>query len=112
MPTHAELGAKLLIDAADFFQNLGAQNPPLRPQMDENATVFRQMAALLTQDPQGRLDDSSHAQLASRLLHDTATFFHTLAEKNPPLKDQMDENANVYQQIGDLLEHDPLGILE
>lgn len=112
MPTHAELGAKLLVDAADFFDNLGSQNPPLKAQMDENAAVFRQMSALLNQDPQGMLDDSSHAELASRLLHDTATFFRTLADKNPPLKEQMDENANVYEQIGTLLEQDPQGILE
>ena len=56
MPTHAELAAKLLSDAADFFVTLGAQNPPLQAQMTENATVFRQMGALLNQEPQGALN--------------------------------------------------------
>ncbi len=112
MPTHAELGAKLLVDAAGFFENLAQQNPPLQDQMTENATVFKQMATMLSQDPQGMLDDSSHAELAARLLRDTATFFRTLAEKNEAISDQMEENANVYAQIADLLEDNPLGVLE
>lgn len=112
MPTHAELASKLLVDAAGFFDNLAEQNPPLKEQMDENSKVFRQMATLISQDPQGSLDDSTHAALTARLLRDTATFFRTLAEKNEPLQDQMEENANVYAQIADLVEQDPLGVLE
>jgi len=42
MPTHAELSAKLLVDAATFFKTLGEQNEPLKEQMDENADVFEQ----------------------------------------------------------------------
>ena len=44
MPTHAELSVRLLNDAADFFIALGENNAPLKAQMEENATVFAQMA--------------------------------------------------------------------
>lgn len=111
MPTHAELASKLLSDAADFFRTLGEQNQPLKAQMDENANVFEQMAAMLLQNPQGELNGASYGELAGKLLKDAATFFRTLAQENEPLKEQMEENANVYDQIGDLVMGDPLGVL-
>ena len=112
MPTHAELAGKLLVDAAQFFKNLAEQNDEIKPEMLENAGVFEQMATLITQDPQGQVNDKSHAELAGRLLKDAATFFRTLAAENEPIAEQMNENANVYDQIGDLVEKDPLGILD
>ena len=57
MPTHADLGARLLRDAASFFRTLGSQNAPLKDQMMENADVFEQVAALLEQDPTGVLPE-------------------------------------------------------
>lgn len=57
MPTHADLGARLLRDAASFFRTLGSQNEPLKDQMTENADVFEQVAALLEQDPTGILPE-------------------------------------------------------
>ncbi len=54
----------------------------------------------------------SHAQLAAKLLRDAAAFFNTIAEQNPPLKEQMDENADVFQQVADLVEGDPTGVIE
>lgn len=54
----------------------------------------------------------SHAQLAAKLLRDAATFFRTIAEQNPPLKDQMGENADVFEQVADLVENDPMGVIE
>jgi hypothetical protein len=56
MATYAVLGAKLLRDAATFFRNVGAQNPPLKEQMDDNASVYEQVADLLESDPTGELD--------------------------------------------------------
>ena len=112
MPTHSELTGKLLIDAAAFFRTLGSQNDALTDQMTENATVFEQMGDLIVNDPEGDLEGTSHAELAGRLLKDAAGFFRTLAEQNEPIKDQMNENANVYDQIGDLVAEDPLGILD
>ncbi len=56
MATHAHLAAKLLRDAATFFRNVGAQNPPLKEQMDDNASVYDQVADLVENDPMGDLD--------------------------------------------------------
>lgn len=56
MATYAQLGAKLLRDAATFFRNVGAQNQPLAEQMNDNAAVYEQVADLLEQDPNGILD--------------------------------------------------------
>lgn len=112
MPTHAELAGKLLVDAATFFRTLAGQNEELSDQMTENADVFEQMSTLLTQNPEGMLDETSHAELAGRLLGDAAQFFHTLAEQNEPIREQMNENANVYLQISELVADDPFGILD
>jgi len=54
----------------------------------------------------------SHAELAAKLLRDAATFFKTIAEQNPPLKEQMDENADVFEQVADLVETNPTGMIE
>jgi len=53
MSTHAELAAKLLRDAAEFFRNVGEQNGPIEDQMQENANVYERVAELLEVDPQG-----------------------------------------------------------
>ena len=51
----------------------------------------------------------SHAEMAARLMRDAASFFRTIAEQNEPLKDQMTENAAVFEQVADLVESDPTG---
>lgn len=56
MATYAQLASKLLRDAATFFRNVGAQNEPLKEQMNDNATVYEQVADLLEKDPNGELD--------------------------------------------------------
>ena len=55
----SELAAKLLNDAAKFFEALGENNAPLKDQMAENSTVFAQMAKLLESDPLGEMSTSS-----------------------------------------------------
>jgi len=57
MATHAELAARLLRDAAQFFRTLGEQNPPLADQMADNANVFEQIAGLVERDPTGKIED-------------------------------------------------------
>lgn len=54
----------------------------------------------------------THAQLASKMLRDAAVFFRTIGEQNQPLKIQMDENARVFEQVADLVEHDPTGVID
>lgn len=53
----------------------------------------------------------THTELATRLLRDAAAFFRTVGEQNEPLKDQMSENADVFEQVAGLLETDPNGEL-
>ena len=55
MPTNADLGAKLLRDAAMFFRQVGANNEEVKPQMDENAQLYEQVADLVAGDPTGEL---------------------------------------------------------
>ena len=57
MITHAQLAAKLLRDAAVFFRTIGEQNPPLKVQMEENASVFEQVAGLVENEPAGVIDE-------------------------------------------------------
>ncbi len=112
MPTHAQLAGRLLRDAAQFFRTVGEQNQPLKEQMDENATVFEQVATLVEQDPSGTIPEdpsTSVASLGARLLRDASQFFRTVGEQNQPLKEQMDENATVFEQVATLVEQDPSG---
>ncbi len=55
MPTHSQLAAQLLRDAAAFFDTIGQQNEPLREQMMENAAVFTEVAMLVETDPNGEI---------------------------------------------------------
>lgn len=52
---------------------------------------------------------TTNAQLAARLLKDAAAFFRTIGEQNAPLREQMTENAAVFEQVADLVENDPTG---
>jgi hypothetical protein len=62
MATYAQLAAKLLRDAATFFRAVGAQNEPLREQMEDNAAVYEQVADLVEKDPSGILDDGADGE--------------------------------------------------
>ena len=57
MATNAELAARLLRDAANFFQTVGEQNEPIKEQMLENAKVFVQVAELVEKDPMGQIEE-------------------------------------------------------
>lgn len=53
MPSNAELAAKLLRDASEFFESVGKQNPELAENMQQNAVVFRAVAERVEKDPNG-----------------------------------------------------------
>jgi hypothetical protein len=55
---------------------------------------------------------ATYAQLAAKLLRDAAIFFRNVGTQNEPLKEQMDDNAAVYDQVADLIEQDPNGVLD
>jgi hypothetical protein len=56
MATYADLAAKLLRDAGTFFRNVGEKNSNLKTQMDDNASVYEQLADLLEKDPLAEID--------------------------------------------------------
>lgn len=49
--THAQLAARLLRDAAAFFNHLGDENPTLHESMQENARIYAQVADLVENNP-------------------------------------------------------------
>lgn len=123
---HAVLAAKLLRDAAAFFDTLAEQNHTLEGQMRENASVFRDVAKLVEGEPLARLGGSLHtlhesqfggsreltsATAAAKLLRDAATFFRGLAAENTRLAEQMVANARVFDQVAELVAGNPLGRL-
>ncbi len=57
MPSHAQLAARLLRDAASFFRTIGEQNAPLKQPMFEHAPVYEQVAGLVEKDPNGQIVD-------------------------------------------------------
>lgn len=112
MSTHAELAARLLKDAASFFHTVAEQNVTIKEQMLQNASIFEKISEMVLREPLSLLDGKTYAVLSSGLLRDAAIFFRTLAEQNPPLQQQMSENAYVYDKIADLVSANPHGTLE
>ena len=58
------------------------------------------------------MSTTSYIDLAIKLLRDAAGFYRNVGEQNPPIKSEMFDNADVYDQVADLLEEDPAGFLE
>jgi hypothetical protein len=52
---------------------------------------------------------ATNSELAARLLRDAAEFFRTVGSQNKELKEQMQENADVFEKVADLVEADPTG---
>lgn len=48
-------------------------------------------------------------ELAAKMLRDASMFFRQVGEQNPPVADQMNQNAAVYEQVAQLVESDPTG---
>ena len=55
--THAQLAARLLRVAAEFFMTVGQQNSAMEQQMTEHATAYQQVATLIEHDPHGVIED-------------------------------------------------------
>ena len=49
------LAARLLDDAADFFETVAAQNPEFAQEMTDNAEVYRALGEMIAEDPEARL---------------------------------------------------------
>lgn len=55
MATYAELAARLLRDASEFFDHLAKDNPNMADAMKENSAIYAQVADLVEKDPLGTL---------------------------------------------------------
>ena len=53
MATNAELAAKLLRNAGEFFRNIGSNTPQIQEQMEQNARTYDIVANWLEEDPTG-----------------------------------------------------------
>ncbi|MEL7148463.1 MAG: hypothetical protein AAFO69_18965, partial [Bacteroidota bacterium] len=107
----ADLGVKLLEDAAQFYSNLGEENYDIESEMKKNASVFRIAAQSLKKDPLEKPQpdsDQNFAQLAAQLLSDAARYFQTIASKNQPIKEQMETNSKIFMTVAKRLRIDPL----
>lgn len=51
----------------------------------------------------------TNSELAAKMLRDASMFFRQVGEQNPPVADQMNQNAAVYEQVAQLVEADPTG---
>lgn len=107
MNTYAEMSAELLIEAANFFSKLAQKNTSIQKQMAENVATFRQMAELIKTHPEGRIEHLSHGEMTARLLKEAAIFFRAVGEQNLPLKDQMDQNAEIYDTVAAVVAKTP-----
>lgn len=113
MPTYAAITADLLKDAATFFRTLAEQNEAVRKEMTENAIIYDRLAELMEKDPRGVAGGGQpFSELSARLLRDTATLFRKLAIQNEPIREQMEHNADIYEQVADAVARDPLAILD
>ena len=110
MPTYAEHASDLLNEAAAFFIKTSENNEAVKAQMQQNAGTFQQMAALIKDHPLGQIEHLSHGEMAGRLLKDAAIFFRTIADSNPPIAEQMNHNASVFDELAERVSEDPNGI--
>ena len=58
MTTHAELAARLLREAANFYRAVGNDQPEFREQMERSAGVYEDVAVLVEKDPEGVLPET------------------------------------------------------
>ena len=59
MPTNADLAARLLRDAAQFYRSIADQNPPIAPKMIASAETFEMVADRVEHDPTAEVPASA-----------------------------------------------------
>lgn len=55
---------------------------------------------------------NTHADLAAKLLREAAFIFRSLGAQDANLGQRLDEFANVFEQVAELVEQDPTGLLQ
>ena len=111
MQTYAEVASDLLNEAAIFFMRLTESNEAIKEQMEQNAGTYRQMAQLIKESPEGKVEHLSHGEMAGRLLKDAADFLRTIAASNEPIAEQMEQNADVFEKVATRVAENPTGQL-
>lgn len=109
------LAARLLRDAADFFDAAGAGNPGVDADFAANARTYRAIADQVEADPFQSIavgsETAAAAGVAARLLRDAARFYDQAGRQTPESWEDLAGTAVVYLQIAALLEADPLATL-
>ncbi|HSO41558.1 MAG: hypothetical protein ACXW25_05625 [Rhodospirillales bacterium] len=54
---------------------------------------------------------TTNAEVAAQLLREAAGFYRTIGDSSPEMKDRMNEFGVLYEQVADLLDTDPAGLL-
>ena len=57
-PTNADLASRLLRDVAAHYLVIGAENPEVAAEMEENARTCEEVADRVARDPTGPLTDA------------------------------------------------------
>ena len=125
---HSDIVVHCLKDLAGFFRNMAEDNSPLENAMASSAQLCEQVAHLMETDPLATLSEERFASwneeygpfdenvqnfhLAAILLRRAVSFLRTIGEVDETLTEQMRRNAELYEQMADLLENDPEGEME
>ena len=64
MATYAQVAAKLLRHAAQYFRQVGDETPAVTDKMTTNAATYDQVADLLENDPMGGTPDGDQEDRA------------------------------------------------
>ena len=102
-----------------------SENGPLKRPSDTFRNVnsdIRKLLAAIAPDEFKKTDETfqfgnvwpgksgvPHWQLGVKLLNDAASFFETIGEQNPALREQMTDNSFVFREVARLLEKEPKG---
>jgi len=55
---------------------------------------------------------TTHVELAAKLLREAATLFRSLGGPDPEMSRRLDDFAQVYEHVADLVEQDPNGDID
>ncbi len=56
MNTNADIAARLLREAANFFRKISEEQPSIKDQMAVNANMYDRVAELIETDPTGTIE--------------------------------------------------------
>lgn len=111
MPMYKKMAADLLREGARFFESVAEQNPQIRDAMNENASIYKQTADLLMDDPTQMAGEKPINEIANDLLIEAGKFFISVANQNEAIAQPMLDNAEVYRQMGEVIMKEPTGFI-